>query len=233
MRYAFLSDIHGNIHALSEVKRFLRYQNIHKVIVLGDLVGYGANPGPVLDFVQREGWEVGMGSSDARVAFEFTEKPRQGVADTVLSWTREQLSEEQLNYLRALKTGGRILTSLGRVRYFHGSPGNPDEKLDLMMPEKSLLPLLENLGARVLVCGGTHIPYVRESDEYLVFDPGSVGLTLNREPGADLAILDLAGERPAVKMHKVPYDNHAAAFDIMAWGLPEQIAEVLRQGGSR
>ena len=85
MRIAFLSDLHGNIHALTAVKRFLNEQIVNQVVVVGDLVGYGASPGPVIDFVQREGWPTGMGSSDLRVSLDFGEREgRRGVADQVL-----------------------------------------------------------------------------------------------------------------------------------------------------
>lgn len=231
VRYAFLSDIHGNVHALDAVRRFLDGLGQLKVVVLGDLVGYGANPAAVIETVRREEWDVYMGSSDARVAFDFTEKPREGVSEAVLAWTREQLEDEHIEYLRGLRPGGRLLSRMGRVRFCHGSPGNPDVKLDLTASERQLAPLLDSLAVRVLVCGGSHVPYRRELGGATLLDPGSVGLTLNREPGADVAILDLSGDAPEVQIHKVPYDQHAAAFDIVAWGLPEQIAEVVRRGG--
>ena len=133
MRIAFLSDLHGNIHALSAVKRFLGEHIVNQVIVVGDLVGYGASPGPVIDFVQHEGWKVGLGSSDLRVSMELGgRESRRGVADQVLDWTRQTLAPEQLEYLRRLPAGGRIMTPVGRIRYFHGSPHDPETRLDLM-----------------------------------------------------------------------------------------------------
>jgi putative phosphoesterase len=231
VRLAILSDIHGNIHALTAVKRFLSEQAISQVIVLGDLVGYGASPGPVIDFIRREGWTTGLGSSDARVAFDVkVTSERRGVSDSVLSWTRENLAPEQLEFLRRLPAGGRLNTPVGRLRYFHGSPHDPEQRLDLMAQDRELEALAEQLGARVIVVGGTHIPFTRHVADTLFLDPGSVGLSLNHEPGADVAILELQGLRPKVALHKVPYDYHSAAFDIMAWSLPPVIAEVIKTG---
>lgn len=231
MRLAFLSDVHGNIHALSAVQRFLTDQDAESVFILGDLVGYGASPGAVIDFVQRAGWVTALGSSDARAAFGFAERgERSGVAEETLVWTRKMLTDEQLEFLRRLPTGGRIMTKLGRVRYFHGSPHDPDSRLDLMADDRELEGVLENLGAKIVVCGGTHVPYYRRVAGGLFVDPGSVGLSLNREPGADVAMIDILERDVKVQLHKVPYDYHAAAFDIVAWNLPPVIADVIKSG---
>lgn len=231
MRIAFLSDLHGNIHALTAVKRFLQEHIVNQVVVLGDFVGYGASPGPVIDFVEREGWPATLGSSDLRVALDFGERAgRTGVADQVLQWTKETLTPEQMEFLRRLPPGGRVNTPIGRIRYFHGSPRDPEQKLDLMGQENDLATLAEELGAKVIVVGGTHVPFVRTVGETIFVDPGSVGLSLNHEPGADVAIVDCVGRKPKVSLHKVPYDYSSSAFDIMAWNLPPIIADVIRTG---
>ncbi|GAA0521375.1 metallophosphoesterase family protein [Deinococcus depolymerans] len=231
MRLAFISDLHGNVHALTAVKRFLSEHIVNQVIVVGDLVGYGASPGPVIDFVKREGWVTGLGSSDMRVAMELGDRAdRKGVADQVLGWTKKMLTPEQVDFLRRLPPGGRIVTPIGRVRYFHGSPHDPEARLDLMAQERELEALAETLGARVVVVGGSHVPFVRVVGETTFVDPGSVGLTLNHEPGADVAIVDCVGRKPKVSLHKVTYDFASSAFDIMAWNLPPVIADVIRTG---
>ncbi|UBV43795.1 metallophosphoesterase family protein [Deinococcus taeanensis] len=231
MRLAFISDIHGNIHALTAVKRFLAENIVNQVIVVGDLVGYGASPGPVIDFVRREGWVVGLGSSDMRVAMDMGDRAdRKGVADQVLSWTKKMLSPEQVDFLRRLPPGGRLMTPVGRVRYFHGSPHDPEQRLDLMAAERDLEALADSLGSRVIVVGGTHVPFTRVVGDTTFVDPGSVGLTLNHEPGADVVIVDCVGRKPKVSLHKVTYDFASSAFDIMAWNLPPVIADVIRTG---
>jgi len=228
---AFISDIHGNIHALTAVKRFLTENIVNQVIVVGDLVGYGASPGPVIDFVRREGWSTGLGSSDMRVAIDLGDREgRRGVADQVLTWTKKMLTPEQTDFLRRLPPGGRIVTPVGRVRYFHGSPHDPEQRLDLMASERELEDLAESLGARVIVVGGSHVPFSRVIGETTFVDPGSVGLSLNHEPGADVVIVDCIGRKPKVSLHKVTYDYASSAFDIMAWNLPQVIADVIKTG---
>ncbi len=194
-------------------------------------MGYGASPGPVIDFVRREGWPTGLGSSDLRVAMEFGEREgRKGIADQVLQWTKKTLSPEQMEYLRRLPPGGRIMTPIGRVKYFHGSPHDPEQRMDLMAHERELEQIADQLSSRVIVVGGTHVPFVRVIGDTTFVDPGSVGLSLNHEPGADVAIVDCVGRKPKVTLHKVPYDYSSSAFDIMAWNLPPAIADVIRTG---
>lgn len=231
MRVAFLSDLHGNIQALTAVKRFLGEHAVQRVVVVGDLVGYGASPGPVIDFVRREGWACSLGSSDLRVALDLGERAsRRGVAEQVLNWTRQTLSAEQTEFLRGLPPSGRLGTPAGRVRYFHGAPHDPEGRVDLMGAEAELAALAGRLAARVVVVGGTHVPFVREVEATTFVDPGSVGLSLNHEPGADLALVDCGGTHPRVSLHKVPYDYASSAFDILAWDLPPVIADVIRSG---
>lgn len=237
VRLAFLSDIHANIQALTSAQRFLSQQRVTQVVVVGDLVGYGASPGPVIDFVQREGWKAVLGSSDLRVSMDLGARARrEGVAEQVLEWTRGVLNHEQMEYLRKLPAGGRLNTPLGKVRFFHGSPHDPDQRFDLMQPEDRMTQLARELGARVVVAAGTHVPFSRVvgagEDAVTFIDPGSVGLSLNREPGADVTILDCSGAQPQVNLHKVPYDYASAAFDILAWQLPPVIADIIKTGRS-
>ena len=172
-----------------------------------------------------------MGSSDARVAFDVgAEGERKGVAGSVLTWTRGVLNAEQLEFLRKLRAGDRLETPLGRLRYFHGALLEPEQRFDLTGQERDLEVLAEQLGATVIVVGGTHVPLVRHVGDVVFVDPGSVGLSLNCEPGADVAIVEMQGLKPKIKLHKVPYDMHPAAFDIMAWDLPPVIADVIKTG---
>ncbi|ADY26109.1 metallophosphoesterase [Deinococcus proteolyticus MRP] len=232
MRLAFISDIHANIQALTATAQFLETQVVDQVVVVGDLVGYGANPGPVIDFVQQRGYLVCLGSSDLRVALPLGDRARRhGVAEQVIGWTRDILLPAQLDYLRSLPVGGRLKTPDGRIRFFHGTPHDPEQKLDLADSEEKLQVLAAQFPAQLIVSAGTHIPYLRRVGEVTFLDPGSVGLSLNHEPGADVAVVDcLPGASSQVTLHKVPYDVASAAFDVLAWELPPQIAQVLKTG---
>ena len=75
------------------------------------------------------------------------------------------------------------------------------------------------------------MPFFRRVGTSWVINPGSVGLSLNGEPGADYALLTFNDKGEAsVTMDKVEYDFAAVAFDIIAWGLPPTVAEAVQQG---
>ncbi len=232
MQIAFISDIHGNIHALRAAWKFIQERGVEQTFCLGDLVGYGANPSEVIDFVESHTLRCTLGSSDARVAYELNEKfeKREGLSEQTLEWTKTILTPEHKQFLRKLPTSGRLETPKGRLRYCHGSPYDPDDRLDLHGPAQELNELLASLHCEVLVCGGTHIPYIRSLMRGVVVDPGSVGLSLNGEPGADVTILTISETDVKTELIKVPYNLEAAAADIITWKLPKLIAGVIRSG---
>ncbi|GGJ29530.1 metallophosphoesterase family protein [Deinococcus roseus] len=233
MKLAFISDIHANIHALQAAWRVIQDSRVDQVIALGDLVGYGASPAECIEFVRNHNITCGLGSSDLRVSFEGVAKAerRKGISEEVLEWTRGVLSKEDKLYLQSFSPTGRLMTPYGRLRYCHGSPLSPEGRLDISQGTKTLEDMLTSLNCKILVCGGSHIPMVRElRNGGYVIDPGSVGLTLNREPGADVCIMDIGQQEVKIKMHKVVYDFHAAAFDILAWNLPPVLVQVIQTG---
>ena len=78
--------------------------------------------------------------------------------------------------------------------------------------------------------GGQNLGIVGLVESSLVLNPGSVGLSLNGEPGADYALLSISEDGIELEMDKVEYDFAAVAFDIVAWGLPSMVAEAVQMG---
>lgn len=234
MRLALISDIHSNIHALTAAFKYIAGQAVDQVLIVGDLVGYGASPGAVIDLARSSNYLICMGSSDMRVAMPFAaQQQRQGQAETVIKWTRDILDEDQVNFLKGLPVGGRITTPAGRLRFFHGHPQDPEQKLDLSGGEGELMALMKDFPARIVVAAGTHVPFTRRIGDTFFIDPGSVGLSLNGEAGADVTIIDCIDDSPPrIYSQKVPYDTMAAAFDVLAWQLPMNIANVIKNGST-
>jgi putative phosphoesterase len=235
MKLGVLSDVHGNIHALRAAWQKLLDLECTQIICLGDLVGYGASPIEVIEFVRDNQIATTLGASESRMIYHFGHKlePRSGVADQTLEWTKTQLREEHLKFLKTLPITGRIQSKHGRVRFMHGMPDDPEARVNLNARQSDLDDLLEEANCSVFITGCTHIPQVREVGKGWFINPGSVGLTLNGEPGADCAILDFSDERLSVQMLKVPYNTNAAAFDILTWELPSVIADVIKRGSSK
>ncbi|MDE0207001.1 MAG: metallophosphoesterase family protein [Candidatus Tectomicrobia bacterium] len=245
MKYAIISDLHGNLEALQAVLDDAAGK-VDAVVCLGDIVGYNANPRECLRLVRETCALVVAGNHDqaacgVRPYDDFNDWARQA-----MDWTRGQLSTEEVEYLRRLPCtapfGGGWVAA-------HGSPRHTDEYLfdgrgfmDAFDSLKRLQP-----EARGCFVGHTHLPMVwaREATgqvsrievpprtvtldparRYIV-NPGSVGQPRNGNPLAAYAILD---ESVTVELRNVPYDVAAAQEKIYDAMLPPLLAERLAIG---
>src|SRR3954454_10078813 len=122
MRTALLTDIHANREALAACLTHAQDCGVGRFVFLGDYIGYGAEPGWVVDSVMamvERGAVAILGNHDAGL---FTEDPDLNESARVaLDWTRKQLSARQLDFLRA-----RPLTVEEGDRLFvHATASNP------------------------------------------------------------------------------------------------------------
>lgn len=232
MLVGVISDVHANVVALEAVLDSLRRKGVDTIACLGDIVGYGPSPNETIDLLRSEGVICSLGAADERIAYDFArlKLPRAGVADQILEWTRSVLEPRNVEFLRGLPVQHRLATPAGRFRFFHGTPDTPSERLNLNQDPNSLTRLLAHNRCTVLAAGGTHVPYFRQLPAGAVLNPGSVGLALNGEPGADYAMVRLEEDTVEVSMDKIEYDFGAVAFDIIAWGLPSVVADAVQQG---
>lgn len=102
-RYAVLGDIHGNWEALSTVLADAAEQGITRYVSVGDVVGYNADPAACLDKVRELDCTVVRGNHDHYCSHDEMLHDFHPLAAKVISWTREHLSEDQVDYLRHLK----------------------------------------------------------------------------------------------------------------------------------
>ena len=228
-----ISDVHANILALEAVLAVLRDKGADTIVCLGDLVGYGPSPNETIDLLRQEGVMCTLGAADEQIAFDFakSQKQRAGVADEILEWTRTVIEPRHVEFLRNLPSQQRLSTPVGRLRFFHSTLGKTGgARLDLDQDVIGLTKLLEEYRCTILAIGKTHVPFYKKLPMGWIINPGSVGLSLNGEPGADYALLDINEGSVEVKMDKVEYDFAAVAFDIVAWGLPGTVAEAIQQG---
>lgn len=232
MRIGVISDVHANVVALEAALRAMRAEGVGTVLCLGDLVGYGPSPNETLELLRAHNAMCCLGDADERIAFDFAKRGgRTGVADQTLQWTREVIDPRNVEWLRTLPVQRRLETPAGRLRAFHGSADDPGERTNLQQDPMALTRLLERHRCTVLTAGGSHVPYYRKvPGTGWAVNPGSVGLSLNGEPGADVCYLDIDAEGVEVRMDKIEYDTAAVAFDIVAWGLPKVVAEAVQLG---
>lgn len=249
MRWALLSDIHANLQALEACLAHAQAQGAEQLAFLGDLVGYGAHPGPVMQRIMdlaAQGALVLKGNHD-----EMAAQPPAGhksMGETTALWTHDQLSEAQLAFLDGLP----LTLQHERMLLVHASADAPAQwryVYDAPMAEISLQAASAAAGVRYVFGGHVHRQslYYRGADGGLLsFAPtegvavpvaphrhwlatiGSVGQPRDGNPKAMYALFDSA--QTQLTFHRVPYDHHAAAASIRRAGLPDFFADRLELG---
>ncbi|WP_018467846.1 metallophosphoesterase family protein [Calidithermus timidus] len=231
MRIGILSDIHANLPALAAALSWLSKQQLDHIIAVGDIVGYGPHPKLVIRMLQRFGVQCIGGGTDLRVAFQLLSgAPRNSISDMTLRWTIQRLEEPELGFLKSLPYHHRIPLSRGQLVAFHGTPEDPEVKIDPGLPAADLLPLFERFEAACVVASGNHLPFERRLGERLLIDPGSVGLSLGGAPGADAAVLVDTPQGMSLRFEKLPYDTEWVAQDMALLGFPPPLIEAVRYG---
>ena len=169
-RIAILSCIHGNMAALEAVWDDLGDQDIDQLYCLGDLVGYGPYPNEVVEFVKQNNiptvlgcWDEGIGMEQEDCGCKFITEEDAEYGHAAFKWTRSNITEKNRKFLSELYFWQRVTnTAAGTLLLVHGSPRNTGEYL---MESTHDLILFERAAAGdcdVLICGHTHVPFVRQ-----------------------------------------------------------------------
>jgi diadenosine tetraphosphatase ApaH/serine/threonine PP2A family protein phosphatase len=242
---AIFTDIHGNREALEACLAHAARHPIDRTVFLGDLVGYGADPGFVVDTVKgfaERGAVVLLGNHDS--AATGTPESMNDMAMAAIEWTRGQLTPDQHAFLTSLP-----LTVQDDDRlYVHASAASP-ASWDYVLDESAAARSLMATDAVVTFCGHTHLPalfHMTAAAKIAAFDPdagvalpltpqrrwiaviGAVGQPRDRNPAACYALYD-DGPRTLTYV-RVPYDVDTAARKIRGAGLPPFLAARLALG---
>lgn len=210
MSIAALYDIHANLPALETVLAEVEQETI---LVGGDAV-LGPMPAETLRLLRERGATFIRGNCDRAVGG--------GVMDDDpwvdrIRWVREQLSEQELAFLRGLPHPLSLeVDGLGPVLFCHGTPRSDEEIITAITPPKRLDPILDGVQEEVILCGHTHVQFDRVVGEIRIVNAGSVGMAYEGQPG----IAAWARLGPTVELRRTRYDNEAAAGLIRASGFP-------------
>ena len=245
MRFLVISDIHANWQALESVMADAEGK-YDQIVCCGDLVGYNAAPGEVLEWTSKHCTSVIRGNHDKVVCGIENLDWFNEVAQTAARWTTEQLSDEQLRYLRELQAGP---VRLENFHIWHGSPRDEDEYVTGVSEAAPAFDFLERplaffghthvqgaffakqrwLGAKRAVPADTNeVAIELEPDVLYLVNPGSVGQPRDGDPRAGYALYD--AEQRVVFLRRVRYPISVAAEAIKSAGLPPMLAQRLFYG---
>ncbi len=248
MAFAIISDLHSNLEALEAVLARTEMLGVSEILCLGDVVGYGADPGPTTRLVMHHcKWTI-LGNHDWGLFHSLDDfNP---LARDALHLSRRRLKPHWLvpgrraawEFLRKLP---ERMADHGFL-FFHGSPRDPVMEYVLrsdgfLEPEKmnAIFAAID----RPTFVGHTHWPGIHRGDfkftqanddcrefdlngEPCVVNVGSVGQPRDGDPRASFAVVD----RGRVEIHRVAYDFRRTQAKILAAGLHPALAERLARG---
>jgi diadenosine tetraphosphatase ApaH/serine/threonine PP2A family protein phosphatase len=244
VRYLIISDLHANLHALDAVLTDAGTLGYDEVLVLGDLVGYGADPAAVMDRTfALSPRAVIRGNHDKVAAGLEPAALFNDIARASIEWTAATLSVEQRRQLASLATGPQRITA--ELEICHGAPFDEDHYI---FDAGDAARALDAASARLCFFGHTHLPTLfagnsdpltqapgLEDDELrlpkkgpALINVGSVGQPRDGDPRAAYGLLDLA--KKTIRLRRVEYDVEGAQTRIIEAGLPPWLAYRLAKG---
>ncbi len=241
MRYAIISDIHGNLEALNTVLEYIGKKKIPHTLCLGDVVGYGASPDECATLLRVRGIPTILGNHDAVACGQEEPWGFNPIALSAVVWTTEHLSPENVDWLKSLPSSLEYESFLA----VHATP--EESEWDYMFTWEETLPYIARLreqNYRVCFFGHTHCPgifsedgvYALDDDSKFTLDPekiflinpGSVGQPRDDDSRASFGIFNTETEE--YELVRLEYDVDAAAQRILDAGLPGFLAERLHRG---
>lgn len=220
MRVAAIYDIHGNLPALEAVLEEIQQAEVELIIVGGDLL-----PGPMpretlerllnletpVQFIQGNCEIDALALTTGTGAIRFPEQVQES-----MRWSARQIFPDYEQLVADWTKTLRIeIGDLGAVLFCHATPRDDNEIFTRLTPEENLLPIFENLGVSLVVCGHTHMQFDRIIGNVRVVNAGSVGMPFGR-PGADWLLLD--GD---IQLRHTTYDLAKAAGRIRKTNYPQ------------
>lgn len=246
MKTALITDLHANREAVEVVLEHARTHGATAYAFLGDYVGYGADPGWVVDRVRElvaAGAVAVLGNHDAAVVQGASPGMRED-ARAAVEWTRSQLAPDQLDFLARLP----LSQQRDECLFVHANAFAP-ANWEYITNRSDAVRSLQATAQRLTFCGHMHEPMLYHfsstgkagdfspvagapipllNNRQWLAIPGSVGQPRDGNPAAAYAMFDHASGE--LCFHRLPYDVEQAAKRIRAAGLPERLAARLFEG---
>jgi predicted phosphodiesterase len=232
MRIAIVSDIHGNLEALEAVLADVDQRKVDRIVCLGDIVGYGANPVECLRLIKERTAEIVLGNHDAAAV---NPRERDGMnhhAFDAIRWTEKQLSREDVEFLTSLP----LSLSTMEMLFVHAAPKDP-RSWEYILYSFDARGYFRHFSEKLCFVGHSHIPrafcekpftYNFDMKERWIINVGSVGQPRDEDNRSSYGLLDtVAGSYENIR---VTYDIDRAAEKILLAKLPKVLAKRLYEG---
>jgi predicted phosphodiesterase len=238
-KYALVSDIHANLEAFTAVLETIEKEGCEKIVCLGDIVGYGANPRECIKLVREYDMATIAGNHDFACIGKTNINYFNSYAKEATLWTRKITTDEDKEFLNSLP----LVDYHDNFTVVHGTLYSP-ELFDYIQTTYDAYLSLQLLESQICFLGHSHVPItffqgdlisytlnpsikVEEGVKALV-NIGSVGQPRDDNPRASFATYDT--DEMQVEIHRVEYDIETTMGKILKAGLPPPLAERLKFG---
>lgn len=240
MIYAIISDIHGNLEALETVIADAEKRKAERIICLGDIVGYGANPKECIEKVKSFHDVVCAGNHDHAATNQTDTSYFNLYARKAVTWTSAQLTRQDMSYIRSFP----YVFEEEDFTAVHANLIKP-EQWGYIFDDFDAVPNFVAMKKNLCFIGHSHVPLAFEKGEDIrpyynlremeikedhkyIFNVGSVGQPRDADPRASYCLLDTAAM--TVEWRRLNYDIVSAQKKIIEAGLPYFLAERLQIG---
>jgi putative phosphoesterase len=230
MRILLVADIHGNWPALQAIN-----EPHDLCLCLGDLVDYGLEPAPCIDWVRRHAHYTVRGNHDHGVVQNVAVFGKNGfkyLTGVTRPISRARIGADDLRFLATLPLTQFLTIEDTRFFLVHATPRDPLDEYapaDVSFWERRL----ENVDADLVCVAHSHFPFILDIGNKLVINPGSVGQPRDGDPRASYAVL----ENGKIELKRIEYPIEATVTTIQGSLLPdeakEQLVEVFRTGTNK
>ncbi|WP_078553337.1 metallophosphoesterase family protein [Bacillus alkalicellulosilyticus] len=238
MKYAFISDIHGNAVALDAVVDSLQKENVNQTFVLGDICYRGPEPKRSLDIVRSIATKVIKGNADEWVVRGVKEGEVPSAALEIMNierdWIRSKLNDDDVTFLQSLDTELHLTMENGqKIHAFHATPTS---LFEVVLPKENDDVLLEKLmskqEASLYLYAHIHLPYVRFFQGKCVANLGSVGLPFDGQPRASYLLVEEDETEFNIKIKRVSYDVERVLkkYEELEYPNVELLSKVVKNG---
>lgn len=204
MKIAVISDVHGNYPALLQVLKEIDRLGCDRIISLGDVTGYYAEPAACLDALRERGAVQLLGNHDWYLT-TGSSCDRSRLVSSLIQHQRTQIHGERLEFLKSLASRH----DEGDMTFVHGSwRDNVDEYIYQVGQET--LPQ----GFTYCFAGHTHVQFMTQIGCQFFCNPGSVGQPRDGDARAAFAMLDSG----VINLHRVTYDIDATVSSMKRAG---------------
>jgi putative phosphoesterase len=240
MLISFISDIHGNLPALEAAVADAKKKGASRIICAGDITGYGPFPDKVCNFIQKGHIPAIIGNYDQKV-LKTAKQGTPSIANMkkkkreILLWTVRNINNQNRKYLSNLPHYLDLKIPSGKnILVVHGSPVSIEDTIYPSITKRGLEKKLRETHPDILICGHTHIPFVRRIGRILVVNCGSTGHPVDGDPRPSYALIRVKpGSIPSGRIVRFDYDWDRTITMLKKTSLPDELQKDFLEGNKR